>query len=104
MNDENPSAMSLMQAVRIVCEVHTADNGGPHGFSVFGRPSAFVTVQEDHYWEAWRVLRKYAASEKERLSEKAVALFQRALEIQAAKANEKREPDGRRNEYISTSR
>jgi hypothetical protein len=101
MNDENPSAMSLMQAVRIICEVHTADNDGPRGFSVFGRPSSFVTVQEDHYWEAWRVLREYAASEKENPSKKAVAMFQRALEIQAAKADEKREPEGRRNEYIA---
>jgi hypothetical protein len=47
------------------------------------------------------VLREYAASEKERPSEKAVAMFQRALEIQAAKAHEKREPEGRRNEYIA---
>jgi hypothetical protein len=30
-----------------------------------------------------------------------VELFQRALEIQAAKAHEKREPEGRRNEYIA---
>ena len=101
MNDENPSAMPLMQAVRIICEVHTADSDSSQGFGVFGRPSAFVAVQEDHYWEAWRVLRRYAASEKARPSAKAVELFRRALEIQAAKATEKREPDGRRNEYIA---
>jgi hypothetical protein len=100
-NDQNPSTMPLMQAVRIVCEVHTADSDSPRGFGVFGRPSAFVTVQEDRYWEAWRVLRKYAASEKARPSAKAVELFRRALEIQAAKATENREPDGRRNEYIA---
>jgi hypothetical protein len=100
-NDQNPSTMPLMEAVRIVCEVHTADSDSPQGFGVFGRPSAFVTVQEDRYWEAWRVLRKYAASEKARPSEKAVALFRHALEIQASKATEKREPEGRRNEYIA---
>jgi hypothetical protein len=101
MNDQNPSVMPLMHAVRIVCEVHTADNDGPQGFDVFGRPPAFVRVQEDRYWEAWRLLRKYAASEKPSPSEKAVTLFRRALEIQAAKATEKWEPEGRRNEYIA---
>jgi hypothetical protein len=100
-NEENPSTMPLMQAVQIVCEVHTATSDSPQGFSVFGRPSAFVTVQQDRYWEAWRVLRKYAASEKARPSEKAVALFRRAIEMQASKATEKREPEGRRNEYIA---
>jgi hypothetical protein len=47
------------------------------------------------------VLREYAAREKARPSAKAVELFRRALEIQAAKATEKWEPDGRRNEYIA---
>jgi hypothetical protein len=101
MNEENPSTMPLMEALRIICEVHTADSDSPQGFSVFGRPSAFITVQEDRYWEACRVLRKYAASEKARPSEKAVALFRRALEIQASKATEKWEPEGRRNEYLA---
>jgi hypothetical protein len=102
MKGYNPSAMPLVQAVRIVCEVHTADNDSTQGFTVcFGRPPAFVTVGEDCYWEAWRVLRKYAASEKTRPSATAVELFQRALEIQAAQATEMREPEGRRNEYIA---
>ncbi len=47
------------------------------------------------------MLRDYAASEKAHPSAKAVELFQRALEIQAAEATEKREPEGRRNEYIA---
>jgi hypothetical protein len=101
MKGYNPS-ISLVQAVQIVCEVHTADSDSPQGFTVcFGRPPAFVTVGEDLYWEAWRVLRKYAASDKTRPSAKAVELFQRGLEIQAAQATEMRQPEGRRNEYIA---
>jgi hypothetical protein len=91
-----------MEAVRIVCEVHTADSDGPQGFTVgFGVPPDFVSVEEARYWKAWRVLRDYAASEKARPSAKAVELFQRALEIQAAEATEKWEPEGRRNEYTA---
>jgi hypothetical protein len=86
MKDYNPPAISLVQAVRIVCEVHTADSNSPQGFTVcFGRPPAFVTVREDPYWEAWRVLRKYAASDKKRPSAKAVELFQRGLEFRPLK-------------------
>jgi hypothetical protein len=59
-NDQNPSAMPLMQAAQIICEVHTADSDSPQGFSVYGRPPDFVRVQEDRYWQAWRVLRRYA--------------------------------------------
>ena len=84
--------MPLLEAVRIVCEVHTADSDSPQGFSVgFGVPPAFATVEGDRYWEAWRVLREYAASEKAHPSAKAVELFQRALEIQADEATTRRE-------------
>jgi hypothetical protein len=101
MKSRDP-AMPLLEAVRIVCEVHTADSDSPQGFSVgFGVPPAFATVEEDRYWEAWRVLREYAASAKAHPSAKAVELFQRALEIQADEATKKREPEGRRNEYIA---
>jgi hypothetical protein len=47
------------------------------------------------------MLRDYAASERTHPSAKAVELFQRALEIQAAETTEKWEPEGRRNEYIA---
>jgi hypothetical protein len=101
MRGWNPPGVPLMEAVRIVCEVHTADSNGPQGFTVgFGVPPDFVS-EEDRYWEAWRVLRDYAASEKAHPSAKAVELFQRALEIQAAEATEKWEPEGRRNEYTA---
>jgi hypothetical protein len=42
-----------------------------------------------------------AAPQSTHPSPKAVELFQRALEIQAAKASVEREPKGRRNEYIT---
>jgi|RhiMetdeSRZDD1v2_1073273.scaffolds.fasta_scaffold52451_3 hypothetical protein len=102
MKGREPSGVPLMEAVRIVCEVHTADSDSPQGFSVrFDASPAFVTAEEDRYWEAWRVLRDYAAIDKTHPSAKAVELFQRALEIQAAGATDKWEPDGRRNEYIA---
>jgi hypothetical protein len=47
------------------------------------------------------MLTDYAASERTHPSAKAVELFQRALEIQAAETTEKWEPEGRRNEYIA---
>ena len=47
------------------------------------------------------MLREYAASAKAHPSAKAVELFQRALEIQTDEATKKREPEGRRNEYIA---
>jgi hypothetical protein len=34
----------------------------PQGFSVCGKLPDFGRVQEDRYWQAWRVLREYAAS------------------------------------------
>jgi hypothetical protein len=85
---------------------HTAASEGPHGFKIgFGTPPDFVKVDGDSYWEAWRVLREYAAPEKDapqplHPSAKAVKLFQRALEIEAAGATGKWEPEGRRLEYI----
>ena len=45
-------------------------------------------------------MRDYAASERTHPSAKAVELFQRALEIQAAEATGEWEPKGRRLEYI----
>ncbi len=59
-------------------------------------PRIFSEQYEDRYWEAWRVLRDYAASEKAHPSAKAVELFQRALEIQAAEATEKRGAGGKK--------
>ena len=42
MKTRNPSGMSLQEAVRIVCEMHTADSDSPQGFTVgFGVPPAF---------------------------------------------------------------
>jgi len=102
MKGREPSGVPLMEAVRIVCEVHTADSDSPQGFSVrFDASPAFVTAEEDRYWEAWRVLRDYAAIDKTHPSAKAVELFQRALEIQTAKASVEWEPKGRRIEYIT---
>jgi hypothetical protein len=65
--------MGLREAIRIVCEAHTADApDSPHGFALdFGAPPVFLKVDGDLYWEAWRVLRDYAAGDKD--STKSVA-------------------------------
>lgn len=56
--------MGLREAVRFICEIHTATSEGPHGFKIgFGTPPDFVKVDGNLYWEAWRVLREYAAPE-----------------------------------------
>jgi hypothetical protein len=96
------SSLPIMEAVRIVCEVHTVDSDSPQGFNVgFGVPPDFASLEGGRYWEAWRVLREYSAGKNTRPSTKAVKLFQRAIEIQAAKKAEEWEPEGRRNEYIA---
>jgi hypothetical protein len=52
--------MSPQEAARVICDVHTGP-GGPKGFTVaFGTPPDFVKVDGDLYWEAWRVLRRFA--------------------------------------------
>src|SRR4051812_28574619 len=53
--------MGLREAIRIVCDAHTSDADGPRGFALVGIPPDFVKVDGDLYWEAWRVLRQYAA-------------------------------------------
>ena len=94
--------LTLIEALRIVCEVHTADSDTSEGFTIgFGVPPGFESAEGRRYWEAWRVLREYAASEMAHPSAKAVELFQRALEIQSEEATKKWEPEGRRNEYIA---
>src|SRR4051812_40172364 len=99
---DDRSSLPLIEAVRIVCEVHTVDSDSPQGFNIgFGVPPDFESIEGGRYWKAWRVLREYAAPEKTGPSTKAVELFQRALEIQAAKDTEKWEPEGKRNEYIA---
>jgi hypothetical protein len=51
----------------MICEAHTADAPeNPHGFAIdFGVPPDFVKVDGDLYWEAWKVLRRYAAGEED---------------------------------------
>ena len=52
--------MPPQEAARVICDVHTAP-GGPKGLTVdFGTPPNFVNVDGDLYWEAWRVLRRFA--------------------------------------------
>jgi hypothetical protein len=53
--------MGIREAVRIICEVHTAASDGAHGFDVdFYRPPNFLKVDGDLYLEAWRVLRDWS--------------------------------------------
>jgi hypothetical protein len=52
--------MPPQEAARVICDVYTAP-AGPNGFTVdFGTPPYFVNVDGDLYWEAWRVLRRFA--------------------------------------------
>jgi hypothetical protein len=103
----NAHSMELREAIRLICDIHTAASEGPHGFKIgFRTPPDFVKVNGDLYWEAWRVLRQYATGDGDlphptHPTPKAVELFQRALQIQAAgEAFGKWEPAGRRLEYI----
>ena len=58
--------MGLREAIGIICEVHTEASNGPHGFELdFNRPPNFLKIDGDLYWEAWRVLRRYAAGEED---------------------------------------
>jgi hypothetical protein len=105
--DLKAHAMGIREAVRIISDVHTSDEpGSPQGFGIEGVLPNFEKGDGELYWEAWHVLRQYAARDEEQPapihpSPTAVKLFQRALAIQAAgTAAQKWEPEGKRIEYI----
>ena len=51
--------MTLEQAIRVLCEIHTRDDFGV-GFQVVMEPRFSPWITQDHYVKAWRVVREIA--------------------------------------------